>query len=1004
VGCTAGYYCPYGNLPIEVTSPEVYSEVECNTSDPHLDETACCLTNKSTGIVECKCPLGFYCPVNTSQPLYCFEGFVCETPAQIKKCPAGEFCPYATVKGGKCLAFDICDEGSSKPNRWLLLVFVFIFFVLLRWLFLARASYLAIYAHRADKHLDDYHRDRTKRLERMDKAVKTMHANGELSDVEHARYREYHARQTAHHFENENKVRDARRVHSIETEVELHRKHANEGAVVIVVDHEGNEVASRVRSGIRKEALETAPVDDSKDNKEELPSTKPLGEIVQAHRRASAVSELSDMPPVSEPTEGDTLIEEGADTSGPHDMCYDIEFENIGLTLPTGQTIMEGVSGRFSSGTCTAIMGPSGAGKTTVISLITGKYKKTHGKITVNGNVVNGLQKWKREVAFVPQEDVMHRDLSVRDNIMFNARLRLPRSWNNDEINEHVDWILDTLEIDHVQNTLVGDEKTRGVSGGQRKRVNIGMELAAFPSIIFLDEPTSGLDSTTATELVELLKKLATAHHLTIASVIHAPTPKAFSQFDYLLLLQKGGRTAYFGEVGVGEIGPPCDLFSQLGYASKPVDEAEADYLLDVASGKVFRHKSQKELDEADGEHDITAADVFSAYKKAAESQSFDGTLTHHDIDPVEHGHRAHRRHLGIAGVASHYEHALEMATHSAYLSLKLWFLGVINMIHREFHAVFVAPIFPTEEDAQSRKTASTLTQFRLCMYRSYRQRVQSPGALLLKLLTHFVQGVSLSISLSYTEAYIGPFPYIFCKYGAAPALFLQCTHPYVETVAVSGMILSFTITFVAIGEGVNSFIDEKVVYWRECQAGLSTFAYYFGKVVVDLFVLWLSMTMFVAGYALNFPNSGDWGELYAIIFLMYLFGWAQGYVLSSICTKDSATLSAVAVSSLWVILLGGYQPRLPQVDEEYEGFTWLWELSGPRWTLEAFFINQLEYYHKNPHNSSQPYINQTTTYALYDFDRDNFDLTFRNIVLITLGWLMLGMIIMSAADRKKKN
>lgn len=181
-GCTAGFYCPYGNIPLEVTSPKIYAEIECNTSDPNFDETNCCQTNRTTGFVECKCPLGFYCPVNTSQPLYCFEGFECKEPGVIRRCPEGHFCPYATVQAFECLAFDVCEEGSSQPERWLLILFVFVVFVLLHWLFLARMSYLQSLEHRADKHLEDYHRDRAKRLERMNEAVLAMHSNNQISD------------------------------------------------------------------------------------------------------------------------------------------------------------------------------------------------------------------------------------------------------------------------------------------------------------------------------------------------------------------------------------------------------------------------------------------------------------------------------------------------------------------------------------------------------------------------------------------------------------------------------------------------------------------------------------------------------------------------------------------------------------------------------------------------------------------------------------------------------
>ena len=139
-------------------------------------------------------------------------------------------------------------------------------------------------------------------------------------------------------------------------------------------------------------------------------------------------------------------------------------------------------------------MGPSGAGKTTIISLVTGKEKKTSGTVKLNGKEVQSFGFIRKLLGFVPQEDVMIRDLTVRETISFSAQYRLPVSYTRKEIDDAVNRCLLDLGISHIQNTRVGDELSRGISGGQRKRVNIGIEMVADPSILFLDEPTSGLD------------------------------------------------------------------------------------------------------------------------------------------------------------------------------------------------------------------------------------------------------------------------------------------------------------------------------------------------------------------------------------------------------------------------------------------------------------------------------------------------------------------------------
>lgn len=103
----------------------------------------------------------------------------------------------------------------------------------------------------------------------------------------------------------------------------------------------------------------------------------------------------------------------------------------------------------------------------------------------------------------------MLRELTVRENIEFSAKIRLPNDWTQDQVNSYVDSVVQSLNLDNVQDNEIGDESKRGISGGQRKRVNIGIELASGPSVLLLDEPTSGLDATQALTVAIILKRLA---------------------------------------------------------------------------------------------------------------------------------------------------------------------------------------------------------------------------------------------------------------------------------------------------------------------------------------------------------------------------------------------------------------------------------------------------------------------------------------------------------------
>ena len=209
-----------------------------------------------------------------------------------------------------------------------------------------------------------------------------------------------------------------------------------------------------------------------------------------------------------------------------------IRFEGLGLSLRhelpckggVGKRILSGVSGELRPGRICAIMGPSGAGKTTCLSALCGKassYGVLSGSVFINGAPGSLTDASLRHlVGFCPQEDVMLRDLTVRENIVFSAETRLPATWTRERKLAFADSVIDLLDLCAVVDGIVGDEDVRGISGGQRKRVNIGIEMASDPLCLFLDEPTSGLDAAGSLSVVAALRAIADLG-LTIALVLH---------------------------------------------------------------------------------------------------------------------------------------------------------------------------------------------------------------------------------------------------------------------------------------------------------------------------------------------------------------------------------------------------------------------------------------------------------------------------------------------------
>ncbi len=209
------------------------------------------------------------------------------------------------------------------------------------------------------------------------------------------------------------------------------------------------------------------------------------------------------------------------------------------------------VSFEIDYGDLVAIMGPSGCGKSTLLNIINGFNKPKAGAVEVNAyNLHKEYAALKDFMGYVPQDDLLFENLTVYENLYYNAKLRFPDKPEED-IKVLVEQVLEDIDMREKRNIKAGSPTQRTLSGGQRKRLNIGLELLAGADIYFLDEPTSGLSSKDSEKIIELLQRLTLKGKI-IFVVIHQPSPKIYKMFDKLLLLDKGGKTAYFGDAVEG--------------------------------------------------------------------------------------------------------------------------------------------------------------------------------------------------------------------------------------------------------------------------------------------------------------------------------------------------------------------------------------------------------------------------------------------------------------------
>jgi ABC transport system ATP-binding/permease protein len=220
--------------------------------------------------------------------------------------------------------------------------------------------------------------------------------------------------------------------------------------------------------------------------------------------------------------------------------------ENVSHTFPNGSIGLKNINIHEISGKLVAIMGNSGSGKTTLLNVLSGSESPTEGNVNINNiNVHSDKEKIKGVIGYIPQDDLLIEELTVYENLFYSTMLVF-RDHSTLQINEKVDRMLTSLGLYHIRNLKVGNPMNKKISGGQRKRLNIGLELIREPSVLFVDEPTSGLSSRDSENVMELLRELTVRGKL-IFVVIHQPSSEIFKMFDKVVILDDGGVQIYYG-------------------------------------------------------------------------------------------------------------------------------------------------------------------------------------------------------------------------------------------------------------------------------------------------------------------------------------------------------------------------------------------------------------------------------------------------------------------------
>ncbi|MCS6809091.1 MAG: ATP-binding cassette domain-containing protein, partial [Bacteroidota bacterium] len=225
----------------------------------------------------------------------------------------------------------------------------------------------------------------------------------------------------------------------------------------------------------------------------------------------------------------------------------DFVARQISYQFQDGTQGLDEVSFEIDYGDLVAIMGPSGCGKSTLLNVLNGYNKPNSGTVELNSYNLHKLYPSLRDhLGYVPQDDLLFENLTVYENLYYNAKLRYPRK-SEKEINELVERVLVDIDLADKRDIRAGSPTQRTLSGGQRKRLNIGLELLSGADVYFLDEPTSGLSSKDSEKIIELLRRISLQGKIVFV-VIHQPSSKIYKMFDKTLFLDKGGKMVFYGD------------------------------------------------------------------------------------------------------------------------------------------------------------------------------------------------------------------------------------------------------------------------------------------------------------------------------------------------------------------------------------------------------------------------------------------------------------------------
>lgn len=889
--CCEGFFCPHGltcmiPCPLGSYCPLSTLNKSTGTCEPYNYQLPSGRLNHTCG------GANIWADVASSKEIFCSAGSYCPTTIHTKDCSSGHYCRMGSTSEKRCFKLTTCDPNATNENMHAYGI-----------LLLAALSTLLLIIYNC---FDQVLTTRERRLaKKRDAAARN-------------------ARETAKARQRWKSAKDAAKKRASEFQAQLSRTFSRKKSI----QHPEklkilNQAESRTdedlyptsdsstwnaslpplapSKGMKKEPGDLMKmmheIEDNPDSYEgfdvELRDVKTKehmskGKDLSTHSQIFnyAYAQLEKEKALQQENKNLTfsgVVSMATNTEVRKRPLIGVSFKDLTLTLKgKNKHLLRCVTGKIRPGRITAVMGPSGAGKTTFLSALAGKAIacKATGLILINGKN-EPIHSYKKIIGFVPQDDIVHGNLTVEENLWFHARCRLSAHLAKADKVLVVERVIDTLGLQTVRDSLVGTVEKRGISGGQRKRVNVGLEMVMEPSLLLLDEPTSGLDSASSQLLLRALRREA-LEGVNICLVVHQPSYALFRMFDDLVLLAKGGLTVYHGSVKKVE-----EYFAGLGI-NVPERVNPPDHLIDILEGIV----------KPSANSNVTYEDLPVRW------------MLHNGYPvPPDMQKNASRFVMPPEGVNP--ANGINLATtevEEKSFAGELW-QDMKNNV--EFHKDHIRLNFFKSKDLSKRKTPGVFQQYRFFLGRVAKQRLREAKPQAVDFLILLLAGACLgSLSKVGDE-----------NFGAAG---------YSHTIIAVSLLCKIA--------ALRTFSLEKLQYWRERASGMSSLAYFLAKDTIDHFntvikpVVYLSMFYFFTNPRSSFADN------YAVLLCLVYCVTGIAYALAIFFEPASA--------QLWSVLLPVVLTLIATRKTDSEFMKNIANLCYPKWALQAFVVANAERYY----------------------------------------------------------